>query len=145
MLHPTFIFAINDYHNDMDFYMHARMDLGLSAKQIIPCRGMYKGETEISYLVAENTFENHFRCSHWIDEQESVLRISGCNKAYAELQYLCGDTGLTFDITGLGSMVCVSQGVATSRDSWTQRSDNGLHYVTEKMNPDHHASLGVES
>lgn len=97
-------------------------------------RGCYKGKVETVFMV-RRTHLLTYLAMHPVgvflpfEDQESILLVSECNKAYAQLLYL--EDGR---VEGLGSMVQVTSAEAATAEAWTQR--NGLYWIAKRENPD---------
>lgn len=101
------------------------------------CIGSYNGEEEQSFIMPLNLFNEYVRHSGYVDDQESFLTITGCNKAYAVLEYQDGRPN-----EGLGSMQQVSEAIARTYPSWTHRLDTNAWYICAHGNPDHSKDIG---
>lgn len=97
---------------------------------ILPCVGSYKGETEWSWICREDDFKNVVIPTGAIQNQESVLEVSECNKQYAVLVYRDGTR------EGVGSLKSVDREEALRHDAWTYRPDIDTYWITVKGNPD---------
>jgi hypothetical protein len=97
---------------------------------MIHCIGSYKGEIEPSYLMLWDDFKEHVIGMGFVENQESILRVSECNKQYAELVY----SDQTRE--SVGSLKDVSKDEAMKHDAWTYRPDLNMYWITVKGNPD---------
>lgn len=110
--------------------------------EIVPVIGCYKGETEVGFICHSDDFDKYVWGTLWVSQQESVMRVSECNKQYAKLEY--GDFGIDKELNtapvnymeGLGSLRCVTEEVAKAQDGWTYRPDLGQYWVAVEGNPD---------
>lgn len=132
-MHPTVIFCI-DKDVSLD-RIHAYIQSHYLSPRIKPVQGSYKGEVEDGFITSEVVFNEYFKDSAFISQQESVLRVSGCNKMYATLIYNDGSH------EGIGSMCAVSEDVAKRRDGWTYLPHTGNYYIAARINPDHAGEL----
>lgn len=130
----TAIFSIDSPSRDMleNFKIFCIAE-GLTSDDIKPLVGCYKGKQEPSFLIEKAKFDRIIRDSGFVDGQESILIVSGCNKAYATLEFL---DGVTPD-ESLGSMCNVSEDAAMTYDAWTFRPDINRWYICAHENPDH--------
>lgn len=97
---------------------------------VVQCVGSYKGETEWSFLTLWEDFRDHVAFHNFVGGQESVLRISECNKQYAQLLYQDGAE------QSLGSLKSVSKEEALKHDAWTYRPDLDVYWIAVQGNPD---------
>jgi hypothetical protein len=66
----------------------------------------------------------------YADNQDCVLEVSDCNKAYAVLVYADGRR------EGIGSLKNVTADEAMQCKGWTYRPDLGMYWTTVEGNPD---------
>lgn len=141
----SIIFSISEHHligEEGAFAVFLLME-GID-QRVKRCIGSYKGQIETSYITSVEVF--HFiDKSGWLDDQESVLEVSGCNKMYTTLHYR--EDSSRWGVRRirkpefLGSMHCVSETVAKLYDAWTFVEHQNRWYVAVKGNPDHAAEL----
>ena len=110
---------------------------------IVPVKvvGCYAGVSEVSYILSANDF---FKMQYMGEDawkgQESILRVSGCNKMYATLQYR---DELNKPDESLGSMHQVSKDEALQYDAWTYNpyvGVGGAYFICKHGNPDRNPS-----
>jgi len=114
---------------------------------LVPCEGSYKGVQETSFICLTSDFNNWVLRSGYVLNQESVLRVSECNKKYTTLEYLdktfypnpekCRDVFL-------GCMKSVTKEEAYKQDAWTYRADLDQYFIAVAGNNDHYPSLTSE-
>lgn len=97
---------------------------------LLPLVGCYKGESEWSFICNVTDFENIVLPNGFVNNQESILRVSECNKKYAQLQFHDGRT------ESIGSLKSVDWEEAQKHDSWTYRPDMDVFWVAVDGNPD---------
>tara|TARA_Y100000296_G_scaffold66371_1_gene78414 strand:+ start:40738 stop:41256 length:519 start_codon:yes stop_codon:yes gene_type:complete len=95
---------------------------------VFPCVGSYNGKQEWSFLMDQRDFLEH--ALPFCSGQESILKISECNKQYATLAFRDGTE------KGIGSLKSVSQEEALKHASWTYRPDLKLFWIAVNGNPD---------
>lgn len=136
---PTVIFSINNTSpmGCCSFYEQLALR-GVGERHIKALLGSYNGGQEVSFIMAQDMFDLHVRDTLFLDSQESVLHVTGCNKAYAVLEYLADGRR-----EGLGSMCEVDREIAETYPSWTFRPDLNRWYICAKINPDHAGELGA--
>lgn len=124
---------VNDLHSLAKFtrYLDTRRSMGELRGNVIICTGSYKGQLETSFLMRRDDFDEHIRNSVYIANQESILRVSECNKQYATLEYL-KDGRDEF----IGSLKSVPKDEALMHDAWTYRPDINQYWVSVDGNPD---------
>ena len=135
------IFAPDD-QSLVDFYSWLyNLQVRPNPRLIIGC---YKGQIETSIIMRSDDFEHMRATTAMVDNQESVMRVSGCNKAYCELVYLDGNAdGNTKTGVGrvefLGSLHEVTPAEALASEAWSYRPDvnGGTYWVAKMGNPDH--------
>lgn len=132
-MHPTVIFCLDKGVTPFDFVEY--LEYFAIWDRVKSTTGSYKGEEELGFITSEEVFNEYFRDSVFIKEQESVLRVSGCNKMYATLIYNDGRQ------EGIGSMCSVPEEVAKRHDGWTYLPHTGNYYVAAHINPDHAGEL----
>lgn len=98
---------------------------------LIPMIGAYKGVEENSYICLTSDFEAFVKPNGYVDLQESVLRVSECNKRYAELLFRDGSREF------IGCLKDVPENVARAHDAWSYRPDMGVYWIAVDGNPDH--------
>lgn len=136
------IFALDDhtFEGQAEFHrwVRAKREMGtaMNPQSIIGC---YKGGIETSYIMLTRDYEHLSATTSMVSAQESVMQVSGCNKAYCHLKYAEG--GLTF----LGSLHEVSANDALDRDAWSYRPDvdGGTYWVAAPGNPNRIISEGL--
>lgn len=97
---------------------------------LVPVIGSYKGDSEFAFICSENDFNEIVVQNGWVDNQESVLIITRCNKQYATLHFHNGDT------VGIGSLKQVSQEEALQHDAWTYNPEMNAWFIAVQENPD---------
>lgn len=80
---------------------------------------------ERSYLLSEKLFEDAVRNSPLVQEQESFLFVTECNKQYATLHFA---DGLTYK--DLGCLKAVSQAEAIKADDWSYDPFFNRYFIT---------------
>jgi hypothetical protein len=101
------------------------------------CIGIYKGQSEHSWIMDSQDFDAFVRGSHWIAGQESILHVASGNKMESRLEFLADGSKVA-----LGSLHWVTQEEAIAAGDYTYRCPddyfpNGAYYVARKGNPDH--------
>ena len=84
------IFSIdsaNDLHTLAKFTrrLDEKRALGKLHGNVVMCVGSYKGQLEYSFLMLTRDYFDFVHTSGYVGNQESVLRVSECNKQYADL------------------------------------------------------------
>lgn len=130
------IFSIDKWyevHQIAKFLRHVDTLSALQKLQgrVIPCVGSYEGVLEVSYICRSDDFDTHILNSGYVSGQESFVRLSECNKQYAELEYQ--HTGVR---KSLGSLKSVDKDTAMKETAWTYRPDLNTYWITVKGNPD---------
>lgn len=140
-VHPTtVIFSIdNPSHAQVEKFRQYCEDENI-LDRMKPLIGCYKGEEEPSFICSQQVFRDNINHSGFVDDQDSFLVITGCNKAYATLYYQHANR----KYEALGSMCNVSEEVARSHDAWTYRPDIDAWYVCAHINPDHSHEIPVQ-
>lgn len=134
------IFSID--HNDSDQVrsnFRAYFSSCGATGMLIDCLGCYKGKQEYSFICLSNDFDAFVWATGWVDNQESVLRVSECNKQYAVLEYAQFDNPIVdypSNKVHIGSLKSVSKAEALRHDGWTYRPDIDVYFITVKGNPD---------
>lgn len=111
-------------------YMDKEKAVGRMNGNLIQCVGSYKGKLELSFIVNEADYKRHIEWSDWIKDQECVLSVTECNKAYATLIYSNGEK------VGIGSLKSVDKETALALDAWTYRPDLDQYWISVAGNPD---------
>lgn len=124
------IFSIDNEHDPFWRGVLAGMFTAAQGK-LVPCVGSYNGETEHSWLCLRSDYDAIVAPTTMMDNQESIMAISECNKQYARLEFLDGRENV-----GLGSLKSVSAEEAKRHSSWTYRPDIDVYWVSVKENPD---------
>ena len=127
---------VNDIHALAKFthYLDVKKAMQELKSEVKVCVGSYKGQLETSFLMRSDDFERFINCrSGWpfIKNQESILRVSECNKQYATLEYLA-----TGKKEFIGSLKCVDKDTALKQDAWTYRPDVDQYWIAVQGNPD---------
>jgi hypothetical protein len=132
------IFSI-DYESNPMILNHFQNYLAtLSLKGAVArCIGVYKGQSEHSWVMDNTDFADHIAGSHWIENQESILRIATGNKMECYLEFLADKSRVT-----LGSMCQVDKSEAVESGDFTFRCPDsyfplGAYYIARFGNPDH--------
>lgn len=130
------IFSIDNVHDiralaKFTHHIDVLQAMGKLRGQVKTCVGSYKGQLETSFLMRSDDFVDHVQGSVYITGQESILRVSECNKQYATLVYLADDS-----TEFIGSLKCVDKDTALAQDAWTYRPDVDQYWITVKGNPD---------
>lgn len=124
---------VGDLHTLAKFTRHldTLRSMGKLRGNVIPCIGSYKGVLEQSFLMRSDDYGEHVDNTHYMDNQESILRVSECNKQYAELYFLAEEGRVP-----IGSLKSVSKAEAMHHDAWTYRPDLDIYWVSVYGNPD---------
>ena len=102
----------------------------------VPLVGMYKGEHENSYVCLSEDFNSFVLPMGFVTNQESILRVSECNKKYTTLVMLEGGKQ-----THLGCMKSVTEAEAMKEDAWTYRPDLDQYFLAVRGTNDHYNDL----
>lgn len=102
----------------------------------IPLTGMYKGKREYSYICLSDDFNIFVLPMGFVANQESILRISECNKKYTTLVILSGGSE-----KHLGCMKSVTEEQAMKSDAWSYRPDLDQYFIAVKGNNDHYSAI----
>lgn len=123
---------VNDTHAMAKFMRHmdTQRAMGKMSGNMVHCIGSYKGEIEPSFLMRFDDFQEHVIGRGFVENQESILRVSECNKQYAELVYADQSR------ESIGSLKSVSKDEAMKHDAWTYRPDLNIYWVAVQGNPD---------
>lgn len=130
---PVIIFALDSNVN----IMAAALMYNLGAKPIIG-RYRYRKDASLdayaqeqSWLLPLDLFEEHVLGTDMIEDQESVLQVSGCNKQYAHLRFLKDGvySGLT---EHLGCLKAVPQAEAISNGEWSYDIQMERYFIVVK-------------
>jgi hypothetical protein len=97
---------------------------------VVQCIGSYKGALEVSFIMLTSDFETYVKPYGFVDNQESVLRVSECNKQYADLEFSDGSR------KNVGSLRDVTKEEALAQEAWTYRPDTQQYWITVEGNPD---------
>lgn len=130
---PVIIFALDSNVNIIAAALMHR----LGAKPII---GRYRYRTDLnldafaqeqSWLLPLDLFEEHVLGTDMIEDQESVLQVSGCNKQYAHLRFLSEGnySGLTEHV---GCLKAVPQAEAIDNEEWSYDIQQGRYFIAVK-------------
>ena len=79
---------------------------------LVMCHGSYKGQIETSFICHRTDFDKLVEPYGFVSNQESILRVSECNKQYATLEYLP-----TRRLESIGSLKSVSKKEAMKQDA----------------------------
>ena len=131
-----YIFSIDNVDNPHALakflrYMDTAKAMQNMTGNLIQCIGSYKGKLEISFILNERDFNKLVRGKWWIENQESVLEVTQCNKSYATLVYLADGAR-----ESIGSLKNVSGVEAMQNDAWTYRPDLDQYWISVEGNPD---------
>lgn len=133
------IFSIDNEHDDSTYALFCDFLVQCNiSTRYKPTLGCYKGAVERSFIMPSTVFDRHVLDSEFLHKQESVMTVTGCNKAYATLKFLDGSPSV-----GLGSFCQVSEEVARSYDAWTFRPDIGAWFIAHRSNPDHSKEIPI--
>lgn len=99
---------------------------------LIPLVGCYNGKQENSYICYTTDFQSFVKPMGFVANQESILRVSECNKKYTVLEYL--DDRQT---VSLGCMKSVTHREANFENDWTYRPDIDQYFITIHDNNNH--------
>lgn len=142
------IFSIDD-EQDASTRIGFRLMFAMSDARgnLIECRGSYKGKTENAFMCRSDDFDAFVWGTGWVDEQESVLRVSECNKQYARLDYADFSNPVVDEHNpvrseGIGSLKSVSEEEAMQHAAWTYRPDLNIYWIAVEGNPDHTPPAG---
>jgi len=124
---------VSDLHSMAKFLRHVDTLRAMSQLRgnMIQCIGSYKGELEVSFMCRSDDFEAYILNSGYVDNQESILRVSECNKQYAELYFLAEQGRVS-----IGSLKSVDKATAMGHDAWTYRPDLNTYWIAVDGNPD---------
>jgi hypothetical protein len=103
---------------------------------LVPCVGVYKGVKEHAYICNSTSFDAFVQPMGFVANQESVLRVSGCNKQYTVLEFLDGRTQRW---KHLGCMTSVTREEAEANGDYTWRpmgSEAGTYWIATAGNND---------
>jgi hypothetical protein len=126
------IFAIDDNNNPFIRGMfEAEFDEGRATGNLIRTIGSWEKITEWSYVCNREDFNEIVVNGKYVVNQECVLAVTSCNKAYAQLEDL--DTGA---ITQVGCMHSVTYEEAMKSKGYTYRPDTNAYWVAKRGNPD---------
>lgn len=115
-----------------NLFLTSRHTLG----KCIPLVGMYKGEHENSYICLSYDFNSFVLPMGFVTGQESILRVSECNKKYTDLIMLQGGKQVH-----LGCMKSVTEEQAMREESWSYRPDLNQYFITVKGNNNHYPDI----
>ena len=133
----TFAYVIFSIDNEDDPRVRRKFegdfeDSVLTGSNLIKLIGAYKGETENAYLARVADFDAFVKPMGFVANQESILRVSECNKRYAVLEYLADGTQ-----QDLGCLKDVPEAEAKAQEAWSYRPDIDVYWIAIKGNPDH--------
>ena len=125
------IFGI-DKPEDIYHYAHAVQHLNqLEAmgkiSMCIPCIGSFEGKLEPSFMVYAKEFDKHIRGEHYIQEQESIMRIPGDDRQECTLEFLSNGDQLP-----IGRLTNIKDYAIARYDSWTYVIEAGRYFTTVK-------------
>jgi hypothetical protein len=93
--------------------------------------GCYKGVKERALVCSKGTFlELLMNSPELVENQESILVTTRCNKLYASLMFFKDGSRLE-----LGSLHTLPKEEALSCDAWSYRPDLGKYFVAKRGNP----------
>lgn len=125
------IFAIDDCNYQHRASFEAWL-LDNGGKKLIGKYTHTNGEAvkEVSYLIGEELFDV-VKSQGYVDNQESILFVTRCNKQYASLFYPATKTAVA-----LGSMVHVPWEEAERESAWTFDPMHERYFICKAGNPD---------
>lgn len=99
--------------------------------------GCYKGTQEVAWIMHIDAFGSHVRHRTFVQDQESVLLVTDCNKHYATLEFnfqcVLPQNRKQRD---LGSMHEVSEREARANGAWTYSARRNIWWIAKAGNPD---------
>lgn len=103
---------------------------------LIPLSGCYKGVKENSYICLSVDFNSFVQPMGFVANQQSILRMSECNKKYTVLVELSGGAE-----THLGCMKSVRDWDLSPNQDYSYRPDIDTFFIVVNGNNDHYPCI----